>query len=320
MSVVLFGYHNMGCIALKVLTELGIPVNAVVTHRDDPNENRWFESLAEKAGEKKIPVHYSEDLDSPGLLALVRTLAPEVLLSCYYRHMISEKVLAVPRRAALNLHGSLLPRYRGRCPVNWQILHGETVGGVTLHHMVRQADAGDIVGQRAVAIAPDDTAYALFRKLEPAAEELLREMMPRVMEGTAPRIPQDHSLADYFGGRRPEDGRIDWEWPAGRIYNLIRAVAWPYPGAFSILDGKKILVWWGEVREGGETHGPPGTVTAVGEERWVQTGEGRLKLVTLSWEGGPRTGVFRPTKSSAREIACFENPVARCRSAGTRET
>ncbi|MBP8644705.1 MAG: formyltransferase [Syntrophobacteraceae bacterium] len=285
MSVVLFGYHNMGCIALEVLTELGIPVSAVVTHRDDPGENRWFESLGEKAVERDILVYHSEDMTGSGLLELVQGLAPDVLLSCYYRNMISEKILAVPRLAAINLHGSLLPRYRGRCPVNWQILHGETLGGVTLHHMVRQADAGDIVGQRAVPIAPDDTAYALFRKLEPAAEELLREMMPRVMDGTAPRIPQDHSQATYFGGRRPEDGRISWEWPARRIYDLIRAVAWPYPGAFSSIHGRKILVWWGEVLEGGEKDAPPGTVIAKGKERWVQTGDGRLKLVRVSWEG-----------------------------------
>ena len=281
MSVVLFGYHNMGCIALNVLQELDIPVPAVFTHQDDPGENRWFDSLPEKSRQAEIPVFFPEDLHAPKWLNLVRELAPDILLSCYFRHMIREEMLAIPRLAAVNLHGSLLPRYRGRCPVNWQLIHGEREAGVTLHHMVRRADAGDIVGQRSVPIEEKDSALTLFRKLEPAAKDLLREAIPRLLDGTAPRIPQDHSRASYFGGRRPEDGRIHWNWPCRRIYNLIRAVTKPYPGAFTFLGRRKLMIWWAEPLDEEEAGVAAGTVLAREPEWLVQTGQGLLRLVEV---------------------------------------
>jgi UDP-4-amino-4-deoxy-L-arabinose formyltransferase / UDP-glucuronic acid dehydrogenase (UDP-4-keto-hexauronic acid decarboxylating) len=281
VSVVLFGYHTMGCIALKVLQELDISVPGVFTHQDDPGENRWFDSLAEKSRQIGIPVYFPEDLQAPKWLDVIRELAPDILLSCYYRHMIREEILAIPRLAAVNLHGSLLPRYRGRCPINWQLIHGESEAGVTLHHMVRRADAGDIVGQRSVTIAEGDTALTLFRKLEPAAEELLRVSIPLLLNGTAPRIPQDHSRASYFGGRRPEDGRIQWNWPGRRIYNLIRAVTRPYPGAFTFLAGRKLMIWWAEPLDEEHSNLAAGTVLASGAERLVQTGQGLLRLIEV---------------------------------------
>ncbi len=285
MSIVLLGYHNMGCIALRVLRELNISVPAVFTHRDDPNENRWFDSLGDLARDMGIPVYFPEDVNTEKWTDLLRNLSPDVLLSCYFRQMIREEILAIPRIAAVNLHGSLLPRYRGRCPVNWQLVYGETQGGVTLHHMVRKADAGDIVAQQAVAIDERDTAFTLFRKLERAAEVLLREYLPRLLAGTAPRIPQDHSQATYFGGRRPEDGRIDWSWSARRIYNLIRAVTWPYPGAFSFLDKEKIMIWAAEPLDHADEGLPLGSILTRGREQLVQTGHGLLRLITVSREG-----------------------------------
>lgn len=284
MSVVLFGYHNMGCIALKVLRELNVSVPAVFTHRDNPDENRWFDSLGELAGEMDIPVYFPEDVNTEEWVRLMKDLSPDVLLSCYFRNMIKEEILTIPRIAAVNLHGSLLPHYRGRCPVNWQLVYGETQGGVTLHHMVRKADAGDIVAQQVVPIDERDTALTLFRKMEKATEGLLREYIPQLLAGTAPRIPQDHSQASYFGGRRPDDGRIDWSWPAHRIYDLIRAVTWPYPGAFAFLDEKKVMIWSAEPLEHEDVGIPPGTVLARGEDRLVQTGQGLLRLITVSEE------------------------------------
>jgi UDP-4-amino-4-deoxy-L-arabinose formyltransferase/UDP-glucuronic acid dehydrogenase (UDP-4-keto-hexauronic acid decarboxylating) len=284
MSVVLFGYHNMGCIALKVLRELNVSVPAVFTHRDDPDENRWFDSLGELAVEMDIPVYFPGDVNTGEWVKLMKDLTPDVLLSCYFRNMIKEESLAIPRIAAVNLHGSLLPRYRGRCPVNWQLIHGETQGGVTLHHMVLKADAGDIVAQQAVPIEERDTALTLFRKMEKATEGLLREYIPQLLAGTAPRIPQDHSQASYFGGRRPDDGRIDWSWPARRIYNLIRAVTWPYPGAFAFLNEKKVMIWSAEPMDHEDARLPQGTILERGEDRLVQTGQGLLRLITVSEE------------------------------------
>jgi methionyl-tRNA formyltransferase len=155
--------------------------------------------------------------------------------------------------------------------------------------MVKKADAGDIVGQRVVLIAPQDTALTLYGKLCEAAGRLLDEVLPLMKEGRAPRIPQDISRGSYFGGRRPEDGRIDWTWPAIRIYNLIRAVTDPYPGAFATLaDGAKLLIWWAETEEaGGAPAKDPGTVEIEGDRVWVRAGQGRIRLLDVE-AGGAR--------------------------------
>ncbi len=137
-----------------------------------------------------------------------------------------------PAHGALNMHGSLLPRYRGRAPVNWAVIKGERETGATLHYMVTKPDAGDIVAQQAVPILPNDTAFDVFGKVTLAAEMVLDQVLPDLLAGTAPRIPQDLARGSYFGGRRPEDGRIDWDAGAAEIHNLVRGVAPPYPGAF----------------------------------------------------------------------------------------
>jgi methionyl-tRNA formyltransferase len=216
-----------------------------------------------------------------------------MLFSFYYRHMIPESILRIPPKGAYNLHGSLLPAYRGRCPVNWVLVHGEERTGVTLHHMVEKADAGDIVGQRVVPIARDDTAFTLYGKLCVEAGILLDEFLPLMKIGRAPRIPQDISLASYFGGRRPEDGRIDWSWPAARIYNLIRAVTDPYPGAFcGLADGSRMMIWWGTPDEGreGEEKKPPGYVEIERGSVFVRTGAGRIQLLDVQVRDKRMTG------------------------------
>ncbi len=287
MSVILMGYHNMGCRALRVLTELGIDVPAVFTHRDSPGENVWFDSLAELARNQNIPCYFPDDVNKGEWVNLIRSLKPRVILSCYFRQMIKQDILDIPEIAAVNLHGSLLPKYRGRCPVNWQLVFGEKKSGVTLHHMVIKADAGDIVGQAAVYVDERDTALTLFKKLEDAADQVLRKYIPMLLDGTAPRIKQDHSSATYFGGRRPEDGKIEWSWDARRIYNLIRAVTWPYPGAFSGLGDKRLYIWAAEPLPGKDMDLPAGSVRQVNGDILVQTGQGCLKLISASLEPRP---------------------------------
>jgi len=159
--------------------------------------------------------------------------------------------------------------------------------------MVKMADAGDIVGQRIVPIAQDDTAFTLYGKLCVEAGILLDEFLPLMKIGRAPRIPQDISVGSYFGGRRPEDGRIDWSFPAARIYNLIRAVTDPYPGAFCRLaDGSRLMIWWGAPEEGGGGEGekPPGCVEIEGGLVFVRTGRGRIRLLDVQIRGERMTG------------------------------
>jgi methionyl-tRNA formyltransferase len=277
VKVVLFGYGEMGCTGLEFLLAREEDVAAVVTHRDDPCEARWYRSLAEVAAQAAVPVIYGEELD---LEEIVGRLQPELILSFYYRRMVPMSVLALAPRGALNLHSSLLPRLRGRAPINWALVECEEETGITLHHMVESPDAGDIVAQHGWKIGPRDTAKDIFLRAIEETQILLCDVWPAVRTGTAPRIPQDESKATYRGRRRPEDGRIDWSQPTRRIDGLVRAVTDPFPGAFTFERGRKLMVWsgtplstWG--RSVSEPRPTPGTVIA---DSVIATGDGSYRI------------------------------------------
>jgi methionyl-tRNA formyltransferase len=292
MRIIFMGYHNIGHVCLEALIQLcresGDEIAAVVTHADDPRENIWFASVAQLAFDNHLPVYQPADPNDPAFLAAMQALQPDFLFSCYYRHMLKQPLLDLPRLGALNLHGSLLPRYRGRCPVNWVLVHGEAETGVTLHYMEAKADQGDIVAQKVIPITPEDTAVTLFARMTAAAGTLFRETYPLLRRGQAPRLPQDHARASYFGGRTPADGLIDWRHSALQTYNLVRAVTHPYPGAFTFFQGRKLFVWAGQVMAASVT-GPvePGQVTAgaPGEGLLVATGAGHFLITQAQWEG-----------------------------------
>ena len=230
---VVFAYHDVGCRCLSALLAQGVEVALVVTHEDDVKENIWFGSVAELAQRHGLPVVKPQNPNTPEFIAQIEALAPDWLFSFYYRHMLSAALLRIPKRGAFNMHGSLLPKYRGRVPINWAVLHGETETGATLHEMVEKPDAGRIVDQEAVPILPDDTAHDVFIKVTGAAETVLTRALPKLIDGTALLCEQDLMQGRYFSGRKPEDGRIDWNQPAQAIHNLVRAVAPPYPGAYT---------------------------------------------------------------------------------------
>ncbi|MCX4165137.1 MULTISPECIES: formyltransferase [Paraburkholderia] len=233
---VVFAYHNVGVRCLQVLLARGVDVALVVTHEDNPQENIWFGSVASVAAEHGIATITPADPRSPQLRAAVSAARPDFIFSFYYRHMLPVDLLALAARGAYNMHGSLLPKYRGRVPTNWAVLNGETETGATLHEMAAKPDAGAIIAQTPVPILPDDTATQVFDKVTVAAEQTLWRVLPAVLAGEAPHLPNDLAHGSYFGGRKPEDGRIDWTQPAQQVYNLIRAVAPPYPGAFTEVD------------------------------------------------------------------------------------
>ncbi len=267
---VLFAYHEMGYACMEALIKMGAPIAALVTHRDDPHEEIWWRSCAQLAARHGIPVHTPDSADAE-LAAIVGAAKPAIMYSMSYRHLIPESVLGLARLGAFNLHPSILPAYRGRAPVNWMLVNGEHEAGVTLHRMVARADAGDIVGQRAVAIDDRDNALTLYRKLVPLGVELITEMHPRIVAGNAPRRKMDIAKGSYFGRRKPEDGRIDWRWPARRIFNLVRAVTHPYPGAFCFTGGRKLLVWEASVGAEAGHRGAPGEIVG-------KTADGALEI------------------------------------------
>jgi methionyl-tRNA formyltransferase len=238
-KAVVFAYHDVGVRCLRALLSAGVGVPLVVTVADDPKENRWYASVAETAAEYGLSCLAPASAATPELEARVRSLAPDFLFSFYYRSLLPAALLASARRGALNMHGSLLPKYRGRAPVNWAILKGETETGATLHYMVDKADAGDIVDQLAVPILADDDAREVFAKVTVAAETILARSLPKLIAGTAERRPQPILPGQYFGRRTPEDGRIDWSRPAREIHDLVRAVAPPFPGAFARVGGER---------------------------------------------------------------------------------
>ncbi|HVN45160.1 MAG TPA: formyltransferase [Steroidobacteraceae bacterium] len=236
---VVFAYHDVGVRCLKVLLSGGVTVPLVVTVRDDPLEQRWFASVADTATDYGLEVIAPTEPNTPELTRRISELQPDFLFSFYYRALLAPELLRVPRLGALNMHGSLLPRYRGRAPVNWAILRGERETGATLHYMVERADAGDIIDSQAVPILIDDDAREVFSKVTVAAESVLARSLPALIAGTAPRRAQPILPGEYFGRRRPEDGRIDWSRPALEIHNLVRAVAPPFPGAFGRIAGER---------------------------------------------------------------------------------
>jgi methionyl-tRNA formyltransferase len=285
MKTVVFAYHNMGIAGLEALMRHGYDITAVFTHEDDPDENCWFGSVKNWAAQKNINTFTTEDINSHEWMEKINGLKPDFIFSFYYRKIINSKILTIPKMGAFNLHGSLLPVYRGRCPANWVIINGEKVTGVTLHYMIDKPDAGDIVGQKEVAIASTDTAKTLYDKLCGAANLLLDELLPQMKTGRIPNRKQDLAAGSYYGGRKPEDGRIDWNKSAEEIYNLIRGVTEPYPGAFAFLDNDdKIIIWWAEPVVS-EDAGISGKMIIVNKEVLVQTAKNAIKLFDIEVDG-----------------------------------
>lgn len=284
MKTIVFAYHDMGCAGITALLNAGFEISAIFTHADSAGENNFFGSVARLAAEQGIPVYAPEDANHPLWVDRIKTMAPDYIFSFYYRNLLNDNILSSARLGAFNLHGSLLPKYRGRAPLNWALVNGEKETGVTLHRMVKRADAGDIVAQQHVAIEEQDNALTLHRKLVTCASQVLEQALPAMKRGEIAAIPQDHSQATVVGRRKPEDGRIKWEQPAQTINNLVRAVTDPWPGAFAFAGTVKFVVWKGRVHADAPA-AKPGTVLSV-EPFLIACGEGALEVVTGQSENG----------------------------------
>ena len=281
---VVFAYSEVGVRCLRELLEQEIRVPLVFTHPDDPKESRWFGSVQELAERHGLKVATPDNPNSVEWLAEGRRARPDFVFSFYYRHMLNAAWLDLPKRGALNMHGSLLPKYRGRAPVHWAIIRGETVTGASLHYMLEKPDAGALVDQQSVPIGDDDTALAVSRRVAEAAQAVLRRSLPKLIAGTAPARPLDLAQGSYFGRRRPEDGRIDWHAGARAIHDLVRAVAPPFPGAFTLVNGQRLEVWETRVDTRPARHPLQAPCLYAEEGRWyADCADGaRLEIVTLA--------------------------------------
>ena len=286
MKAVVFAYHDMGCTGIQALLDAGYDIEAIFTHPDNAGENNFFGSVARLAAEQGITVYAPEDVNHPLWVDRIRAMAPDVIFSFYYRNLLSDDILNLAPKGAFNLHGSLLPKYRGRAPLNWVLVNGEKETGVTLHRMTNRADAGDIVAQQTVAIADSDVALSLHRKLCAASQTLLGDVLPKIRSGQTQERAQNDAEATYVGRRTPEDGRLTWEKPAQELHNLVRAVSDPWPGAFGYVGTNKFIVWKSRVRTD-MAAAKPGTVLSVAP-LVVACGEGALEIVT----GQSANGVY----------------------------
>ncbi|MEB5836745.1 bifunctional UDP-4-amino-4-deoxy-L-arabinose formyltransferase/UDP-glucuronic acid oxidase ArnA [Pantoea dispersa] len=284
MKTIVFAYAEMGCAGITALLNAGYEISAIFTHADTSPESHAFPSVARLAAEQGIPVYAPEDANHPLWVDRIRTMQPDFIFSFYYRALLSDTILNCARVGAFNLHGSLLPKYRGRAPLNWVLVNGETETGVTLHRMVKRADAGDIVAQQRVAIDPQDNALTLHRKLVACAGQLLEGALPPMKRGEIAATPQNDAEATMVGRRTPEDGRINWELPAAKVNNLVRAVTDPWPGAFAYAGTVKFVVWKGRVHQDAPS-AKPGTVLSV-EPFLIACGEGALEVVTGQSDNG----------------------------------
>lgn len=300
MKVVVFAYHDIGCTGIEALLEAGYEIQAVFTHADDPGENRFFGSVAQLCAEHNLPVYSPEDVNHPLWIERIRELAPQALFSFYYRNMLKQAILDIPTVGAFNLHGSLLPAYRGRAPINWCLVNGEAETGITLHQMTAKPDAGAIVAQQAVTIADDDTALTLHGKVRLAARALLEQELPKLRAGDIRLTPQDESKASYYGRRTPADGELHWHRPARELHNLVRAVTQPYPGAFSFAGDRKLTVWKSHWLAQ-QSDKQPGTILSQ-EPLRIACGEGVLEIVAGQAEGG----LYVRGAQLARELGLVE--------------
>ena len=261
MKTIVFAYSEFGCIGIEELVEAGFQIEAVYTYTESPEDIGFYRSVARICIGFDIPAYVITKENESAEFARMQAIAPDYIFSFYYRSLIGEHILALAKKGAYNVHGSMLPQYRGRAPVNWVLVNGETKTGVTLHHMVSKADAGDIVAQTPVDIDYEDTAYTLQRKLLKAAQAIFKTQFPLIAQGKAGRTPQDITKGRYFGRRTPADGQIDWEKSAEVVRNLVRAVTVPYPGAFTFVGTHKLKIW--EVAVDGKTSAVPGAIVSI---------------------------------------------------------
>ena len=281
---------------MRALQAAGFDIAAVFTHKDDPGEQRFFSSVAEWCAEQDLPVFAPEEVNHPLWIERIREIKPDLIFSFYYRDLLSQELLDIPAMGAYNLHGSLLPRYRGRAPANWVLVKGEKETGVTLHQMTCRPDAGAIVAQLKVMIANDETALSLHNKLDQAAAHLLQDILPRFLTRQIPLTPQDENQASYFGRRTAADGQLFWQRPAQELDCLIRAVTRPYPGAFTYAGDRKLTIWQAIVVNE-NAHQAPGTILAL-EPLRIACGEGALEIVA----GQSESGLFVRGSQLAREL------------------
>jgi methionyl-tRNA formyltransferase len=283
----------IGCVAeglrsLETLLDLGEDVRSIFTltpkRAASVSGAVPWEGVANENG---IPLHYVENINDPEPVAELRRLEPDLVFCVGWTQLLHKPILEIPTLGCIGFHASLLPRYRGRAPVNWAIINGERETGNTMLYLDEGVDTGDIVAQRVIPIEDDDDCGTIYDKVAESEDEMLREVMPLIHQGRMPRTPQDDSLATVMPRRRPADGIIDWAESAGRLYDWVRAQTHPYPGAFTYIDGTKVWVW--KATPLPATGSRPGLWRLEEGALLAGTGDGDLRIDRVQAEGDGET-------------------------------
>lgn len=242
--------------------------------------------LITPAASAGVPVILTDNANDTRVVEAVRALEPALLVVVGWTQLIGEDLLRVPSAGCVGFHASMLPHHRGHAPVNWAIIRGEATTGNTMLMLDPGVDTGDIVAQRRIVIGREDTCATVYDRVAEAGADMLREFLPDLLAGTAPRRPQDRNVGDLLPRRTPEMGIIDWNRSAEEVYNWIRALTLPYPGAFTHHDGQRVMVWSAQPPAPGDPRGEPGQVLAY-ERDGVRVGtrDGSILLTRLSTAG-----------------------------------
>lgn len=239
-----------------------------------------------------IPLHHVRNINDPEAVSTLRGLSPDLVFCVGWTQLLRREILRLPRLGCVGFHGSALPRYRGRAPVNWAIIHGERETGNTMMLLDEGVDTGDILAQRLFPIDDDDTCATIYEKVARSEDEMIREVLPLIREGRMPRTPQDHAAATVMPKRRPADGVIDWSKSTRQLHDWVRALTHPYPGAFTHVNGTRLFVWKARPSPRGPGVAPaagarPGLLRLAGDppQLLAQTADGELVLERVQVEG-----------------------------------
>lgn len=290
MRIVFLGTPDFGVPSLEALVKAGYEVVGVFTQPDKPKgrgKQVQFSPVKECAMKLGIPVYQPAKIRLDGLEDL-RALKPDLCVTAAFGQILSQEVLDVPTIGTVNVHSSLLPKYRGSAPVNWAVLQGETKTGVTTMMTDKGLDTGDILLTREVDILPDETAGELIDRLAPIGAELLIETIGLLAAGNCPRRKQDESQMSYFPMLKKEMGLMDWRLTAHALQCRVRGLS-PWPGCYTMIGGETMKIW--KTREcAGENGVQPGTFLSAAPQKGlvVQTGEGALEILELQAQGGKR--------------------------------
>lgn len=290
MNVIFMGTPDFATGTLEALLHAGHTVALAVTQPDKPKgrgKSLCYPPVKECALSHGIAVFQPERVRRPEHVEYLRSFAPDIIVVAAFGQILPKEILDMPKYGCINVHASLLPKYRGAAPIQWAVINGDSVTGVTIQRMDEGIDTGDIIAAREVPIAPDETGGSLFDKLAGEGARLCVEAMERIENGTAVYTPQNEKEATHTSMIAKDFGCIDWKKPAKEIECLVRGLN-PWPSAYTHLEQKTLKIWKSAAVDG-NTHLAPGCVARVTKtEIQVQTGEGLLALLEVQLEGKKR--------------------------------